>query len=465
MNEGAPALPTDEPSQAGDGYSASFLGSVNIVLLTYAADALLAFATGLLMARALGPDGRGAYSLFAIAAVFGQLVLGLGAGNAAIYYINRREIAVRDVMTAMHALVAASVVVTLVCTAAVAPWFGDEIFGQGISPWLLVAAVPVLLHMNLLRLVLQALSRWVDLGVVTVGQQALILALVIAAVADGDSTASQMALILVAASAVAGVYALLRIGVATVDWRGILRPPVDTIRRLARFGVQGEAGNLLQLANYRVDQYIVRAFVSVGGVGIYAVGVSLTEAIFVLANAVALVLMPRFTSASDEDVAWMAPVAARNTVLVCAASAVALAIVAPVIIPLAYGDDFRDSVQALWWLLPGTVALTGSKVLTSYIFSRGRPLVNTIITIVSLVVTIATDFALVPVLGVNGAAIASSVGYIAHFAAALYAYQRISGRPAREALLPHPSDIRLYTDAIRGALHRLGRGATAQAGG
>ena len=92
--------------------------------------------------------------------------------------------------------------------------------------------------------------------------------------------------------------------------------------------------------------------------------------------------------------------------------ALALAIVAPVLVPLAFGDAYEDSVQALWLLLPGTVALAGSKVLTSYIFSRGRPILNTGITAVSLVVTVAADLILIPLFDVNGAAIASSLAYV-----------------------------------------------------
>ena len=136
----------------------------------------------------------------------------------------------------------------------------------------------------------------------------------------------------------------------------------------------------------------------------------------------------------------------------------------PLIIPPFFGHDYDESVQALWWLLPGTVALTGSKVLTSYIFSRGRPLVNTGITVVSLVVTTVALFALVPAFGVNGAALASSLAYCAHFAAALYAYRRLSGEPLRDVLIPERGDARLYVDAWRGLVSRGGRRATLDAG-
>ena len=449
----------------------SFLGNVNIVMLTYAADGLLAFATGVLVARSLGPNGRGAYALFIVTAAFGQLLLGMGIGNAAIYYLNKRLITLREIMGAVHTIVIASLVVTAVIVAVIVQidanfvtvggyevgFTGESIFGAGISPWLLVLAVPVLLYMGLLNLVLQGLSRFGDLGVSTIGQQALMLALVMITFAAGAPDASDVVLFLCLASAAAALYALVRIGIQHVDLAALIGPRFDVIGRLARWGVQGEVGNVLQLANYRIDQYLVRDFVSLSAVGVYAVGASLTEAVFILANAVALVLMPRLTAASSEDAAVMAPIASRNTMLIAAAGALALALMAPFVVPPVFGDVFSDSVEPLWLLLPGTVALTGSKVLTSYIFSQGRPLVNTGITCVSLVVTIAADVALIPVFGVNGAALASSLAYGAHFAAALLAYSRISGQPALSAVVPRRADVDLYLDAVRGFLARAPR--------
>lgn len=445
-----PEIPVDVPR-------GSFLGHVNVVMATYVLDGALSFAAGVLVARALGPDGRGAFSLFVISAAILQMALGIGFGNAAIYFINKRELALREVMSAAHVVTIGSLAITAALVGAITPWAGDGVLGDDVAPWLLVAAVPVIVYAAALRVLLQALSRFVAMGVATIVQPLVMLALVGADYAFGNPSPSRVVAFWIISNAATATIALTCLGVRSIDVAQVMRPRWDVLRKLGRFGVQGEAGNVLQLMNYRLDQYIIRGFVGLAGVGIYAVGVSMTEAVWMIANAVAIVLLPRFTSADDEEVRWMAPVAARNTLLIAACAAVALAIVAPVLLPALFRAEYDGAVEALWLLLPGTVALTGSKVLTSYIFSRGKPLVNTGITLISLVVTVVALFALVPPFGVNGAAAASSLAYGAHFCAALFAYRRISGEPVLDAIVPRRADVHLYTDAVRSVLSRARR--------
>jgi len=433
----------------------TFFGHVNVVMATYLVDGALAFASGVLVARALGPGGRGAYALFVVSTAFGQMLLGLGFGNAAVYFLNKRELPLRQIVSALHVVVGLSAIVTALAVAAVVPWAGAGVLGEGLPAWLLIAAVPALIWSSALTVTLQAQSRFAEMGVALVAQPALMLALVAVTYAVGHPTPALVVWFWVASNVGSGAVAVWRIGLANFDFARIVRPRWAVLRTMAGFGIKGEAGNALQLMNYRLDQYVVKAFVSIAGVGYYAVGVSLAEAVWLIPNSVALVLLPRLTAASDDEVRWMTPVAARNTILVAAAGSAVLAVAAPIVVPALFGHAYDKSVRALWWLLPGTVALAGSKVLTSYIFSQGRPFVNTMITMASLVVTVGALFVLVPAYGVSGAAAASSLAYGAHLCAALYAYRRISGQSPVEALLPRPSDLHLYTDALRGALARV----------
>ena len=145
----------------------------------------------------------------------------------------------------------------------------------------------------------------------------------------------------------------------------------------------------------------------------------------------------------------MTPVMCRNTLLVSALGALAIGIVAPWVLTPIFGQDFAGALKPLLWLLPGTVALSGSKVLASYIFSQGRPGLNSMITIGSLAVTVGADFALIPPYGVTGAAFASTLAYAAHFGLALLVYRRLSGGSIREAVFVRGDDLRRLVNLAR----------------
>ena len=194
--------------------------------------------------------------------------------------------------------------------------------------------------------------------------------------------------------------------------------------------------------------------------GIYAVAVGVTESVWFIANAVAVVLLPHLTSAHKDEAAAFAPVACRNTIFLSLIAAVGLGIVSWPLVPIFFGEDFSHSVVAIWWLLPGTVALAGTKILASYFFSQGKPLINSYITVASLAVTLACDFALIPVFGVPGAAAASSIAYSASLVLSLLVYQRLSGQPLWEAVFIKGSDLRLYLETARTARARLLPSAT-----
>jgi len=232
-----------------------------------------------------------------------------------------------------------------------------------------------------------------------------------------------------------------------VDFAAVLRPRWDVLWEQIRYGAQGQIANLAQLFNYRLDLFLVAAFVSRAGVGQYTVAVGLAESVWWLSSSVALVLMPRLTEMESEQAAEMTPLASRNTLLASVLAAVALVIVSPVAISVLFGAEFSPAQWPLVLLMPGIIAASATRVLGSYLFSQGRIIYNTYATFIALGLTIALDFALIPALEVEGAAIASSIAYVASLLATLYWYRRVSGGSISEALVFRPSDLRYYADA------------------
>ncbi len=426
-----------------------FLTNVNFVFIATVANAALAFVIGVIIARALGAEGRGTYALFLLSASIAQAVLGLGLGVSAIYELGKGTMPLpRVVANGQHVtLLAALVSGALVLIAW--PLFGDELLDNDAPIWAFAFAVPLFVNFYILTNILQGENRFGAMNAVVLAQPVTLLGLLGVVAAFGEIDTTSAVLCWSGGSLVATLLAFALLGARGMQPAALLRVDVASLARQVRFGMQGQVGNLVQLLNYRIDQYIVLLFVSTAGVGVYAVSVTLSQSVWFLANAVAVVLLPRLTAAPVDEAARTTPIVCRNTLFISALGALALAAVSPWLVERLFGAEFEESVVPLLWLLPGTVALAGSKILSSYIFSQGKPLTNSLITVVALAVTLIADFLLIPAFDVTGAAIASTIAYGVHFALSLVAYGRLSGNPMAGALVVRGDDLRRYVEAAQ----------------
>lgn len=426
-----------------------FLGHVNLVLLTYVANAALAFGVAVLVARALGPEGRGVYGIFMLSASITQALLSLGLGASAIYYLGKGAYPLaRIVANGQQVAVAAALVAGLLVLLAW-PVLGGELSERDVPYWAFSFAVPLFVNYNVLTTVLQGSSRFLAMNAVILAQPLVQLALLAGGVALADVDTTAAVLFWSGGTLSATLLALALLGRPALRLRDLLRVDWPSLGEQVRFGLRGQVGNLVQLLNYRLDQYLVLLLVNTAGVGIYAVSVSMSQSVWFLANAVAAVLLPRLTAADEAEAARTTPLVCRSTLLVSALAALGLGAVSPWLLEPLFGPRFADSLKPLLWLLPGTVALAGSKILTSYIFSQGHPGTNSLITVASLLVTLAADFALIPPFGVSGAAVASSLAYGTHFGLSLLAYRRLSGGSVWEAVVVRGDDLRRYLELAR----------------
>lgn len=432
---------------AAEGERVGLLFNVNVVFLSQIAIYGLAFALRVVLARGLGDDGLGTYSLFFVAVLVAGGVANLGVGLGNVYFLNKRTYRYEELLSGSLFVLAASSAVVWVFLAAWAVIVDTDLFVSGGSYWLYGLALPAVVGYVLLTSFLHGSSRFPALSGVAIAQGVIGIAIVGGLYAAGELDVFWALAGWAASFLLADAVALLLIGPRRVRIREVLSPGWGVISDQVRYGAQGQIANLAQLFNYRLDQFLVAAFVSRAGVGHYTVAVGLSESVWWLSSSVALVLMPRLTEMGSERASEMTPLACRNTLLVSAIGAAALVVVSPLAIDILFGDDFSPARTPLVLLMPGIIAACATRVLGSYLFSQGRLIYITYATFIALGLTIGLDLVLIPALEVEGAAIASSLAYIASLAATLYWYRQVSGGSISEALLVRASDLRYYAEA------------------
>ena len=447
-------MPDSAASASSRLLPARFLFNINFVLVCTLVSNTVGFLVAILMARALGPDGRGVTALYQAAVGLGYAFLNLGIGSAAFYFVTRREITGRQAVEAgltVSALAASIAIVGVLLTTLL---FESHLAGKDIPYGLAIVTVPAAIQLRIVEALLRAEGRFGAMNLL-----ALLLPLSMLCFIGGAEVIWGLTVPLaIWAWSLAHLPALV-LGYGMLGRRYLPRTwaPLSLLIKAARFGSQSAVTNLIELAKYRLDIFLVLVLVNTAGVGIYTVSLSQTEGLWVVADSIAIVLLTNITAGDAANAARLTPVVCRNTLLVTAIAALVAALIAGFWIPVVFGRDYQDSVLPYLWLLPGTVALSGSKILAGYVFSRGRPIINAWISLATLIASVPIVSLLLLLFGVAGAAVGTSIGYTLDLALTAIAYRWLSGRPIHEALIPRRSDAWIYIDGVRSVLRRLRR--------
>ncbi len=213
----------------------------------------------------------------------------------------------------------------------------------------------------------------------------------------------------------------------------------EIARASLQYGTPIMFSNLLAFLIYRVDIYLIGYFLSQKEVGWYYVSVMIVERLFYLTHATGLVLMP--AAAHAEEQRQKTPLLTRVNLWVVFLGAVLLGLLAPYLIPLVFSEQYAASVTPLMILLPGIVALTIPKMIAADLLARGLPRLTLYGAGINFVINIVLNVLLIPRMGINGAALSSTISYTVGAAAILFFYCRESGASWKELLVLKKTDF------------------------
>jgi O-antigen/teichoic acid export membrane protein len=146
----------------------------------------------------------------------------------------------------------------------------------------------------------------------------------------------------------------------------------------------------------------------------------------------------------------MSAAACRRTLVVTALASLALLIICRPAVPLVYGSEFGPSVGVFLILLPSGLFYTVHKVLGSSLSANGMPQGVLYGGLISLPATIGLNIALIPAIGIEGAALASNVAYAINAAVVLLLFRARSGIGISQALLFRAEDWDVFKSTARG---------------
>nr|WP_246497187.1 polysaccharide biosynthesis C-terminal domain-containing protein [Sphaerisporangium rubeum] len=131
-----------------------------------------------------------------------------------------------------------------------------------------------------------------------------------------------------------------------------------------------------------------------------------------------------------------------------------LCLTAPVLIPLVYGAEFRDSAVALFGLAPGVLLYAVTRPIWTHLVRLDRPGTATGIAVLAFALNAALALALIPAFGMLGCAIASSIAFACFAATQTAWFLRATGLPL-SAIVPGPREVRAVLRILARVRQRL----------
>jgi O-antigen/teichoic acid export membrane protein len=417
--------------------------STNVVLtfgtrlITIAA----ALVTSIIAARKLGPNGFGLLAVLNVILAISVQIGSAGLPSANTYFLsgnrgNLRRLAIISLEFGLLAGIILLVVIILLAR------LRPSIFGSIPLGLITVAVVSIpfqlltLLGLNLF-LAMGDIDRMnlIDGG----GQLVLLLnAVIVLVVWNGTLNA------LVAANTFAAIVIALVV-IALLGKRIVHVKRADgpvgphLFRQLLRYSFKFHISIAAAIVIVRADLLLVNHFRGASEAGPYALAAQIGSLLLLLPAIISILLFPRVAAEPDARAHFTMRVT-RHTVLIMLVACLAT-VPLSFMLPVVYGEAFREAALLLLMLLPGIYLLGIESVMVQHFTGTGLPIMVPLFWLIALVFNIALNFILIPGYGARAAALTSTLTYGLIFLLVASYFRRQTGSKFSQVLLMKRSEL------------------------
>jgi stage V sporulation protein B len=212
---------------------------------------------------------------------------------------------------------------------------------------------------------------------------------------------------------------------------------------MVRYGFKGQLSNLVQFVTYNLDIFIINNSIGQAAAGCYYQAVVIANLMWQIPQTIASIMYPMVSNSDDKNYIHKIT---NKTVRISIPCVLLLSLLLGLLnrpIILAVGSNqFESSISALVFMIPGIAVFSISKILASSIAGMGRTDINLIIAASVSVLTIILDFTFIPIYGINGASVLTSITYSIHALLTVLFYRKLTGSSFSEILILQKADLR-----------------------
>ncbi|MCY1714129.1 polysaccharide biosynthesis C-terminal domain-containing protein [Caproiciproducens galactitolivorans] len=218
---------------------------------------------------------------------------------------------------------------------------------------------------------------------------------------------------------------------------------------IVKYSLKSHVSNILTYLNTYAANFIVKGYFKVAALGVYSFASTLMEQVWLLPNAVSMVIMSRIAGMKvQEDKVKLTLMSCKIVTYITFVCAFLLTWVAQVFVPIVF-PKYVAAVPALRILIVGSIFITYAKVLANSIAAYGKPELNIISTAIGVVFNIILSFLLIPSMGIDGAALSTSISLTAQGITSIVIFCKFTKTAFYKLVIPSSEEIAIVKRVIK----------------
>ena len=227
-------------------------------------------------------------------------------------------------------------------------------------------------------------------------------------------------------------------------------PLKSSFKELFHYGAFMQLSTLVSTLNKRLSLYLLNTHCNEKSIGVYASGTQVTEGVNIVGQSIGLVEFSALSNTEKQQRASLLTMRFMKLAVLLTFTALLVICLLPTsFFEWLFSGEFSDIRPVILLIAPGIVFFSAHTVLANYFSGTGKPKYNLYASLIGFTVTLISAFLLIPLLGIRGAAITTSLTYTALFVFQWVVFHKQTGSRLRQ-LIPEKEDFSWLKEELRG---------------
>ncbi|MBD79667.1 MAG: hypothetical protein CL840_12180 [Crocinitomicaceae bacterium] len=219
----------------------------------------------------------------------------------------------------------------------------------------------------------------------------------------------------------------------------------NLITEAFKYGYMIQLANIFQFGVYRINYIILESFTSLSTLGVFSLGIQLSEKALIPCNAISMVQYAKISNSDDKSKSNVLTIHLVSLSLsIAVLTALTLVCLPGSLIVWLFGSDFILTNTLFYYLAPGILFMSVSVIYSHYFAGLGKYHLNTITSLVGVIIIAVLSYLLIPIYDMKGAALATSAVYFVQMLIQSIFFKRESNMKWSEIISLHRKSFGMF---------------------